>query len=73
MAGPCRVEFFEGGAAGAFEGVEAGLKAEEALFERLEAVGKRVLFAAHMEAPLGVEIVVAGLEVVGVEIRFGEA
>jgi hypothetical protein len=73
LPGPYRVEFFEGGAGGALEGVEAGLDAEEAFFEGLEAVGEGVLTGQDHETILFFEVVVVALEVVGVEVGLGEA
>jgi hypothetical protein len=66
-------ELLEGDAGGALQGVEAGLEAEKALFEGAEAIGEGVLALENLEAPLFFKVVVAVLEVVGMEVGFGEA
>jgi hypothetical protein len=66
-------EFFECLAVGALQRVEAGLEAEEAVMEGIEGVGEGVLALADHPASFFVEVVVTFLEVVGVEIRLGQA
>jgi hypothetical protein len=66
-------EFFEGLAVGALEGVEAGLETEEAVLEGVEGVGQGVLPLADHPASFFIEVVVTFLEVVGVDVRLGQA
>jgi hypothetical protein len=72
-ASPRIAEFGQDGAGGALQGVEAGLEAGETYFEGVEGVGEGVLALQDHETVLPFEVIVAFLEVVGVEVGFGEA
>jgi hypothetical protein len=65
-------EFFQSVAAGAFEGVETGLEALEAGLDDGEGVGKGVGGAEMVVVVFRVEVFVPALEVLGVEVGFGQ-